>query len=92
MIKIDELLEEYVLLRVDSLDCLYLNGYIPKLQTPGQPVTFLPDHRKNPIPSPALLERITKHFKELVQGFARKPSLEIVHFLRGERRDVFVGR
>jgi len=38
---------------VECFECLYLNVYQPKLQTPGGVVYFLHDHRGNPIPSSA---------------------------------------
>lgn len=42
---------------VPCIDRLYLNGYGPKLQTPGGVVCFFHDHRKKPIVFPALFEQ-----------------------------------
>jgi len=36
MTNVNEILRDHVTLAVDCLDRIYLNGYIPKLQVPGQ--------------------------------------------------------
>jgi hypothetical protein len=84
---INELLRDHVTLDVQCLDRIYLNGYIPSLQMPGQLVTFLIKHRQQPIPSPALLERITKTFKEGVETFAQQNNIPLIHFASGDRKD-----
>jgi hypothetical protein len=53
-----EILKEHVALDVECFDRLYLNGYIPSLQTEGQLTYFLTKHLGNAIASPALLGRI----------------------------------
>jgi hypothetical protein len=84
---IGELLEEHVTLAVDCLDRLYLNGYVPTLQVPGQLVTFLTKHRGATIPSPALLDRITTQFVQAVRAFADAQQVPLIRFQRGERKD-----
>ena len=84
---IAELLDKHVTLTVESFDRIYLNGYVPKLQTSGYLVTFLREHRGNPIPSPALLNRIGQQFKAALDQFALEQGLEPVHFARKERKD-----
>lgn len=54
MTNVNELFREHVTLEVDCLDRIYLNGYVPTLQTGGQLVNFLTKHSGNRIPSPAL--------------------------------------
>lgn len=62
MTNINDLLREHVTLTVECLDSIYLNGYIPTLQTSGQLVNFLIRHRGHETPSPVLLGRITPAF------------------------------
>ena len=71
MTNVNDLLRDHVTLTVECLDRLYLNGYIPTLQVPGQLVNFLIGHRGNTLPSPALLERITKDFADGHQMLCR---------------------
>lgn len=84
---IDELLRQHVTLDIQSLDRIYLNGYIPNLQVPGQLVNFLCKHQGNTIPSPALLQRIGENFVRGVRSFAEENGIPILHFERGVRKD-----
>ncbi len=49
-------------LDVECLDRIYLNGYVPNLQVGGQVVSFMTAHLGNPIPSPAIMEKIGTAF------------------------------
>jgi hypothetical protein len=55
MITVAELLEGHVGLEIESLDRIYLNGYVPTLQVGGQVANFMMRHLGFPIPSPAIL-------------------------------------
>lgn len=92
MININDLLRQHVTLTVECLDRIYLNGYIPTLQTPGQLVSFLIRHRGHKIPSPVLLGRITQAFVSAVNSFAQKNNIPLVHFERGQRKDDVAAR
>ena len=59
---INEILRDHVTLEVECMDRIYLNGYVPKLQTGGQLVTFIMERLGKPIPSPALLGELTQDF------------------------------
>jgi hypothetical protein len=87
MPNIDDLLRDHVTLEVECLDRMYLNGYVPNLQIPGQLVNFLVHHRKQKIPSPALLHQMTQNFVKNVNRYAEENNIPIVHFERGERKD-----
>ncbi|HHW03745.1 MAG TPA: hypothetical protein GXX35_13230 [Thermoanaerobacterales bacterium] len=82
-----ELLKDNVTLEVECIDRIYLNGYIPSLQTGGHLVTFLTKHRNQPIPSPALLGKISEEFRFNVKKFATENSIPIIEFKRGQRKD-----
>jgi hypothetical protein len=49
------IMDDQVSLSVSCFDRLYLNGYVPTLQAPGQLVRFCREHLGKPIASPALL-------------------------------------
>ena len=78
-----EILKDHVTLEVECIDRIYLNGYIPTLQTGGNLATFLIKHRKQPIPSPALLGKISEVFRASVKRFAGENAIPIVEFKRG---------
>lgn len=87
MTNVNEILREHVTLTVDCLDRIYLNGYIPNLQVPGQLVNFLTKHHGNVIPSPILLGKIGEQFKQAMQEYAQKQEIPLVHFESGQRKD-----
>jgi hypothetical protein len=84
---IETIIRDRVTLTVDCIDRLYLNGYVPRLQTSGQLVGFLRDHLGNPIPSPALLRPVHDRFVRDVGTFADAGQIPVVHFERGQRKD-----
>ena len=69
MATISSLLRERVTLQVNSVDRIFLAGYMPKLQSEGQVVRFLLD-RGFPIPSPASLGRIGDGYVRAIERFA----------------------
>lgn len=87
MCNINDLLRQHVALDIECVDRIYLNGYVPNLQVPGQLVNFLIHHRGNPIPSPALLRQMGDAFVRSVQAFAQENHIPIIHFERGARKD-----
>lgn len=87
MPNINTILDQHVTFQCECIDRMYLNAYIPILQLPGQMVTFLVKHRGHPIPSPALLGRITRDFVTAVESFAHERDIPVVHFQRGQRKE-----
>jgi hypothetical protein len=84
---LSSILQNHVSLTVSCLDRLYLNGYLPKLQTSGQLCYCLRDHLGYPIPSPAWFRPLHDRFVHDVQAFAAEHETPIVHFARGQRKD-----
>jgi hypothetical protein len=76
VVNINDILDSHVVLDLECLDRVYLNGYVPKLQVGGQVVTFLTEHLGNPIPSPALFKQIGDRFREAVRTFAEINSID----------------
>ncbi|WP_459328081.1 hypothetical protein [Arthrobacter tecti] len=86
MVNISEVLDGHVALDIQCLDRIYLNGYVPKLQMGGQVVTFMREHLGNPIPSPAILEKIGTAFRRSVNTFAQDNHVPLIRFGKGERK------
>ena len=86
MSNINELLRDHVTLEIECLDRIYLNGYLPSLQIPGQLIAFLVQHRKQKIPSPALLQQITQKFIHNVKEYAEQNNIPIIPFKRGSEK------
>jgi hypothetical protein len=83
---VNELLDGHVVLDLQCLDRIYLNGYVPNLQVGGQVSNFMRDHLGYDIPSPAILERIGTAFRRSVSGFAEDEHVPVVHFGKGDRK------
>jgi hypothetical protein len=87
MPNVHEVIRDHVTLSISCVDRLYINGYLPALQTPGQLCYFLKEHLGNPIPSPALFEPMRDRFVRAVDDFVGEHDIPVVHFERGQRKD-----
>jgi hypothetical protein len=83
---VNDVLGGHVLLDVECMDRIYLNGYVPSLQVAGQVASFMTRHLKQPIPSPAIMEKIGTRFRRSVKAFAEADHIPIVRFSRGDRK------
>jgi len=81
------LLREHVTLDVEGIDRMYLNVYQPQLQMDFGVVRFFRKHRGMLFASSALMDRITRPFVEAIAAFARKHSIPVITFVRGQRKD-----
>jgi hypothetical protein len=75
-----ELLDGHSVLDVECLDRIYLNAYVPILQSSGQVVAFMTQHLGKPIPSPALMEHIGTRFRKAVESYASSNGIPWVRF------------
>jgi len=86
MPNVAEVIKDHVTLTVECVDRLYLNGYVPRLQSSGGVATFL-RHRGRAIAAPALFAEITTGFKAQLQAYCRAHGIRWLEFARGERKD-----
>src|ERR1700737_3123660 len=83
---INDVLDGHVVLDVECLDRIYLNGYVPNLQVGGQVVSFMTQHLGCPIPSPAIMEKIGTAFRRAVASFAEAGHTPVVGFGKDDRK------
>ena len=69
-------------------DRIYLNCYVPKLQTSAQVVAFLSDHLGYPFPSPALFRKLGERFRKAVADFAAEHHIPVVRLARTTLREL----
>ena len=86
VVTVNDVLDGHVGLDVECLDRIYLNGYVPNLQVGGQVVSFMTAHLGNPIPSPAIMEKIGTAFRTAVQRFAADNKIPVVRFGKDDRK------
>jgi hypothetical protein len=92
MPNVAEIIREHVTLDVKCVDRLYLNGYVPRLQSAGGVVAFLRQAGGRVIPSPALFGEITESFKRRLRAWADAKGIPWIEFAPGERKDDVVAR
>lgn len=86
------ILRDHVALSITCIDRLYLGGYVPLLQAPGQVATFCRHHLGAPIPSPALFRPLHDRFVHALEAFAAQHNVPILPFVRGQRKDDVAAR
>jgi hypothetical protein len=85
-VTVNDLLAGQVGLDIECADRVYLNGYVPNLQLPGQVVGFLTRHLGQPIPSPALMDQIGQRFRHAVDTYTQANHIPVVRFGKGQRK------
>jgi hypothetical protein len=80
-----DILDGHAVLDIACLDRIYLNGYVPGLQTSGQVVGFL-HHRGFPISSPAALGKVGNAFRAAMARYAEANSIPWIRFGKGDRK------
>jgi hypothetical protein len=85
VVNINDVLDGHLVVDLQCLDRVYLNGYVPKLQVGGQVITFLTEHLGNRIASPALFKPIGERFSNAVRSFAQINGIPLLHLNTPDR-------
>jgi hypothetical protein len=80
MVTVNDVLDGHVALDIQCLDRIYLNAYIPTLQTSAQVVAFLSAHLGYRFPSPALFNQLGQRFRRAVAAYAQANDIPWVRF------------
>ena len=83
VITVNDVLDGHVALDIECLDRIYLNAYVPILQTSSQVVAFLSGHLGFPFPSPALFRQLGDRFRKAVLSFSDANDIPWVRFEQG---------
>src|SRR5213080_1797391 len=84
-VTLTDIVAGHVSLDIEGFDRIYLNGYVPALQTGGQVAGFL-HWRGFPIASPAALGKISQGFRAAVGRYAEMNQIPWVIFRKGDRK------
>jgi hypothetical protein len=82
-----EILQNHVTLALEGIDRMYLNIYVPPLQTDRGVVGFFRFHRGYPVVSTALMAPMTTAFVEEIERFVAHQKVPLLTFERGQRKD-----
>src|SRR5205809_3345331 len=83
---VNDVLDRHVAQDIECLDRIYLNAYVPSLQTSAQVVAFLSGHLGFPFPSPVLFRQLGERFRKAVASFAEANGIAWVRFGKGEAK------
>jgi hypothetical protein len=86
VVTVNDVLDGHVKLDIECLDRIYLNAYVPILQSSGQVVAFLTQHLGFPFPSPALFDKIGQRFRRAVTSFAEANDIPWIKFGKDVRK------
>ena len=82
-----EIIKNHVVLEVEGIDRMYLNGYVPGLQTEGGLVHFVHKHLGFPIASTAVISPLSKAFVHAIEVFAKELQIDLITFDKNQRKD-----
>ena len=84
---VTEILRHHVTLEVEGIDRMYLNAYIPQLQTPSGAAVFFRSHRGCTFASSALMDPISKAFVRSIEQYAASHCVPLITFEKGQRKE-----
>jgi hypothetical protein len=84
-VTLKDIVAGHVSLDIEAFDRIYLNGWVPALQTSGQVAGWL-GWRGFPIASPAALGKISQGFRAAVRRYADSNDIPWVVFRKGDRK------
>jgi hypothetical protein len=82
-----EILDHHVTFELEGIDRMYLNGYVPSLQTGGGVVYFMKQHLGARVPSTTMVAPISERFVNAIERFVETEGLDLVTFKKGQRKD-----
>src|SRR5712692_10763354 len=82
-----EILDHHVTFELEAIDRMYLNAYVPSLQTGGGVVYFLKTQLGVRVPSTAMVAPMTERFGKAMDGFVAREGIDLVTFEKGQRKD-----
>ncbi len=82
-----EVLKKHVTFELEGIDRMYLNLYVPRLQTDKGVAHFWRFHRGHRFASSALMDPMTKDFIHRLEQFAAKNGIPLITFEKDQRKD-----
>jgi hypothetical protein len=82
-----EVLDKHVVLEVESIDRMYLNVIVRRLQILEGALRFIRQQRKAKVLSTNAVEPMTRAFVQAIEQFAKQNQIPMVVFEKGQRKD-----
>jgi hypothetical protein len=82
-----EILHNHVTFELEAIDRMYLNAYVPSLQTGAGFVYFVKTQLGARVPSTMMVAPLNQQFVEAIEGFVSTEGIDLVTFEKGQRKD-----
>src|ERR1700676_4858269 len=82
-----EILENHVTFELEAIDRMYLNAYVPSLQTGGGFVYFVKNQLGARVPSTHVVAPMSERFVQTIEAFVHTKGIDLVPFQKGQRKD-----
>ena len=82
-----EILRNHVTFELEAIDRMYLNAYVPSLQTGGGIVWCLKTQLGVRVPSTVMVAPMSERFVKALERFVATQGLDLVTFEKGQRKD-----
>jgi DNA-binding HxlR family transcriptional regulator len=82
-----DLLRDHVVLEYEAIDRMYLNVYVPHLQTVGATVGYLRVHHGQRFASTTAVAPMTDAFVRNIEEFVAAEDLDLIAFQKNQRKD-----
>jgi len=81
------ILRDHVTFELEAIDRMYLNAYVPSLQTGGGFVCFVKSQLGARVPSTMTVAPMSEGFVKAIDRFAATQGVDLVTFEKGQRKD-----
>lgn len=82
-----DVLRDHVVLELEAIDRMYLNVYVPHLQTVGAVVGYLRVHRGQRFASTTAVVPMSEAFVRNIEQFVAAEGIDAIAFEKGQRKD-----
>jgi hypothetical protein len=82
-----EILQTHVTFELEAIDRMYLNAYVPSLQTGGGFVFFVKSQLGAQVPSTTMVAPMSQQFVAAIERFVVTQGIDLVTFEKGQRKD-----
>ena len=82
-----EILTNHVTFELEAIDRMYLNAYVPSLQTGGGFVYFVKTQLGARVPSTTMVAPMSEQFVDAIERFVATQGIDLVTFEKGQRKD-----
>ena len=82
-----EILQNHVTFELEAIDRMYLNAYVPSVQTGGGVAYFLRTQLGVRVPSTVMVAPMSERFVKGLEQFVKTHGIDLITFEKGQRKD-----